>query len=125
MNIENLIPKDKFDFETVELLKKYSFEEIKPIIPDLLEWMQDMNWPISKPIADFLLPFKEQIAPELVTILKTNDGIWKYWILISFGKTIQNDLVLNEIKRIAKNPTKEEIENDLPEIATDILNKTI
>ena len=30
MNIKTLIPKDKFDFETVDKIKNYSFEEIDP-----------------------------------------------------------------------------------------------
>lgn len=123
MNIINLIPKDKSDFQTVELLKNYNFQQIKPIVPDLLEWLQDMNWPVSRPIADFLIPFTEEISSELIKILKTNDEMWKYWILLSFGKNIKNKSVLNEIERITKNPSQGEIENDVFEIANEILKK--
>jgi hypothetical protein len=121
MNIQKLIPKHKSDFQTVELLKNYNFEEIEPIIPDLLEWLQDMNWPISNPIANFLIQFTEKISPEIVKILKGNDEMWKYWILLTFGKNIKNKLVLNEIERIVKNPTLDEIENDIFEIANEIV----
>lgn len=123
MDIKNLIPKHKSDFETVESLKKYNFQQIQPIIPDLLEWLQDMNWPISKTLADFLIPFTDHISSELIKILKTDDEMWKYWILLSFGKIIKNKMVLNEIERIAKKPTQGEIENDVFEIAIEIVNR--
>lgn len=120
MDIKNLIPKDKFDFETVEKLTQYSFEDIEAIVPDLLEWLQDINWPISQPIAEFLIPFSEKIAPEILKILKGKDEIWKYWILTTFGKNIKNELVLEEINRIAKNPTQDEIDEEVNEIANEI-----
>lgn len=122
MNIKTLIPKDKFDFETIGKLKMYSFEEIEPIIPNLLEWLQDMNWPISKSIADFLIPFSEKISPEILKILQGKDEMWKYWILLTFGKITKDKLVLQEITRIVQNPTKDEIDNDVLEIAKEILN---
>lgn len=43
MNLKDLVPKEKDDNENIEKLKMLSFEEIQPIIPDLLEWLQDMN----------------------------------------------------------------------------------
>jgi len=120
MDIKSLIPKDKFDLETVEKLKQHSFEDIEPIIPDLLEWLQDMNWPVSQPIASFLLPFSEKIAPEIVKILKAKDEMWKYWILVVFGKNIKNKWVVQEITRIAENPTQDEIDHELNVIANEI-----
>lgn len=122
MSIKYLIPKDKFDFETVEKLKNYSFDEIEPIIPILLEWLKDMNWPVSRPLANFLVPYSEEISSEVLKILQSKDEMWKYWILLTFGKSIKNKSVHQEITRIVQNPTKEEIENDVFEIAQEILN---
>ena len=117
MNIKKLIPKDKFDFETVEKLKNYSFDEIKPIIPNLLEWLQDGNWPISKPVGELLLPFTENLSSEIVHILQGQDSVWKYWILQTFGKISKNELVQSEIERILKSPTKDEMAEGVFEIA--------
>lgn len=122
MDIKTLIPKDKFDFETVDRLKSCSYDQIESIIPELLEWLQDMNWPISQPIAEYLLPFSEKIAPEILKILQGKDEIWKYWMLVTFGKITKDKLVLEEINRIAKNPTQEEADNEVSEIANEIIN---
>ncbi len=120
MNIRALIPKDKSDIETAEKLSNYSLKEIKSIIPDLLEWLQDGNWPVSKTVADFLISFTDDISQEILYILKGTDEVWKYWILIIFGKTITNEIVINEIKRIATNPTDGEFNERVNEIAIEI-----
>jgi len=106
MDITELIPKHKHDTETAEKLKNYSYEEIKPIVPQLLEWMQDMNWPVSRPVSAYLETHIDHISEEILRILRGNDEQWKYWIVIVFGPSTQNTEVLNEIKRIAFNPTK-------------------
>jgi len=121
MNIKTLIPKNKFDIETAKKLTNYTFEEIQPIIPNLLEWLQDINWPVSTTVADYLLPFSENIASELIKILHSNDEMWKYWIITVFGKTVKTETFLYEIKRISQNPTKEEIDSDVYELAKEII----
>lgn len=124
MSAKDLLPKDKFDIQAIENLKNFTFEEIQSIVPDLLEWLQDMNWPVSKPVAAILIPFTEQISPEIVKILKGNDEMWKYWILLTFGKTTKNRFVWDEIKRIAQNPSQQEIDNEVSEIAQEIFNSS-
>lgn len=123
MNIQNLLPKDKFDIETVENLKNFSFEEIQPIVPELLEWLQDCNWPISKPILNILLPFTDKISFNILEILKGSDEVWKYWILMGFGNSITNNLIIEEIKRIAFKPSENEINEGNAEIALELVQK--
>nr|WP_145331961.1 DUF5071 domain-containing protein [Paenibacillus xylanexedens] len=57
MNIRTMLPKDKFDIKSVEKLAKRSNDELREILPELMEWLQDGNWPISKPVEDLLLRF--------------------------------------------------------------------
>ena len=122
MNIKELIPAHKDDQKVIERLKKLSFEEIKPIIPDLLEWLQDMNWPIAGPVAEILKPFSDSIVPEIIKILKTNDGLWKWGILTALARTTTNQMLLTEIERMAKFPTRDEIEEELNVEAIAVLN---
>ena len=121
MDVKDLIPKHKDDQKVIGRLKKLSFEQIKPIVSELLEWIQDMNWPIAKPIADILKPFVERMAPEIINILKTNDGIWKLSVLNIAVNTADPDL-LNEIERIAEFPTIDEVEDEVNIKAIAILN---
>lgn len=120
-NITDLIPKNKSDIETAERLKNYSFEKIKPIIPNLLEWLQDMNWPVARPVANFLLSINDQITDEIIEVLKTQDEIWKYWIISTFGPITTSVEIRKEIERIANYPTKSERLEELEALSLEIL----
>lgn len=120
MDIRTLIPKNKFDESGIEELKKLSFEQIKPIVPNLLEWLQDMNWPVASYIADILKPFINKITPEIVAILKSDDVMWKYWILGLIRQT-NDPLILMELEKIVKYPSLEEIDNEVDIEAIEIL----
>lgn len=122
MDIKKLIPKHKHDQEVIAGLKKLSFEQFEPIIPELLEWLQDANWPIARPVADILKPFADRIVPEIIKILKTNDGMWKLWVLGYLARSTTDPLLLNEIERIAKFPSRDEIEDEVNLEAIAILN---
>ncbi len=122
MDIRELIPKHKDDQKVIAGLKKLSFEELEPIIPELLVWMQDMNWPIGRPIADILKPFVSRMTSEIIKILRTNDSTWEYWVLTNLVSDTTDPLVLMEIERIAKFPSKVEIEDEVNLEAIAILN---
>lgn len=122
MELRELIPKHTDYQEVIERLKNLSFEEIKPIIPDLLKWLQDINWPIAGPVVEVLGPFSDKLVPYILNILQSNDGIWKLWILTTLARTTKDRTLLNEIERIAKFPTRDEIEEGVNIEAIAILN---
>jgi hypothetical protein len=112
--MKNYIPKNKFDFEAVERLELLSFEKFKSDIPKLLEWLQDMNWPVAHRIAKYLTPHIREMKFELLNILSSDDGMWKYWIVCSLIAQSPNKLgpdLITAIKRIAEQPSKIEIED--------------
>lgn len=122
-NIRDLIPKNKGDLSTAEILTNYSYEELKEIIPNLLEWLQDMNWPVAKPVSEYLESINDKITTELLSILKSNDDeVWKYWIITIFGPITQSPIIKNEIIRIATSPTENEIIEELHQVAKGIVN---
>lgn len=122
MDIQNLIPKHKDDQQVIGPLKDLSFEQLEPIIPDLLVWLQDMNWPIAGLIADILKPFENRITAEIIKILKTDDDGWEWNVLTIFARNTTDPLLLTEIERIAKFPTKNEIDAEVDVEAIAILN---
>jgi len=121
-DINQLVPQNKHDIETAEELNQYSIEELKPIVPALLEWLQDCNWPVSKPVRLYLEKHISEIQNEILDVLKTDDSIWKRWVLLSFGKEINDPRLVSEIKRIASNPTNGEKSEDLDEVSTEIID---
>jgi hypothetical protein len=123
-NIQDLIPKNKGDLSTAEKLKNYSYEDLKEIIPNLLEWLQDLNWPVAKPVSEYLESIHDKMTTELLAILKSNeDEVWKYWIITIFGPITESPVIKNEIIRIAASPTKNERIEEVDEVAKEIMTR--
>ena len=124
-DIQRLIPQNKYDLAQVKSVIEMGYPKVAPILPQLLEWLQDMNWPVARPLASFLTTIGEPLIPHVVNILRTDDHIWKYWVLSSVvsESSVMAKALSQELERLANTPTKEECEEDLPEIAKDILEK--
>ena len=125
MKLKELIPKNKSDIETANRLKNYSYQEINAIVPELLEWIQDLNWPVAEPVAAYLKSISEYLTEDIIKILKGNDETWKYWCVSIFGinatKSVDPEL-MKEFMRIANNPTEEEISEEVYELAQELIN---
>ncbi|WP_189596851.1 DUF5071 domain-containing protein [Paenibacillus elgii] len=120
-----LIPRNKFDFETVELLKKQPPEKLIPALPQLFEWIQDINWPIARDIAKILASCGRDSLTEIKKILRTTDEDWKLWCLTDVVSELPKDLIVDlqpELEKIAYVPTRDEKVNELDAEARQILS---
>ncbi|AIQ29919.1 tartrate dehydratase subunit alpha [Paenibacillus sp. FSL P4-0081] len=109
-----LLPRDKHDFERVHDLKKLDKKDLIPFIPELLQWLQDINWPIAKEVANLLLTVPKETVPYIEEVLNGGDDIWKTWCLECYVSQLPEEFrhpLEKQIQRIAYNPTKgEELE---------------
>lgn len=114
----------KFDCEHAEKLIAVGFPGVAPVLPHMLEWIQDMNWPVARVVAPFLVSIGEPIVPEIWKVLDGDDLVWKYWcieVLIGELPHQQASCFRNELERLAKNPTDAERVEELDEQARDVL----
>lgn len=105
MVINALIPKNKFDLRSVSQIKKLDFITLEPIISELLEWIQDINWPVARYLAPFLATLGLSLKPYLKPIFESNDAEWIYFVLTHIVKKSPELLLslhseLNELKEI-------------------------
>lgn len=118
------LPLKKYDPEIIKLLQEISKDKLIPLLPFLLSWIQDSNWPISKDITPILTTYQKDIIPEIKWILEGNDDIWKYncisLVLMELPKEFIEPLI-PILKKIAYNPTKGEIAEDTSKIAKELL----
>ncbi|QQZ63740.1 DUF5071 domain-containing protein [Paenibacillus sonchi] len=89
----NILPKDKQDFKSVEALARLERSMIIPLLPELLEWLQDMNWPIAAEIVDLLSKYTSETIPHIKTIFSQSDTGWIYNILAYLINKWDTDLV--------------------------------
>ncbi len=119
------LPRDKFDFERLNQVKKLDRSELIPLLPYLLEWVQDMNWPIAKETSDILVTFPEELIPLLKDVLNGDDDIWKYWCLECVVKRFPENVkskLRSELIRIKEKPTTGERLEELDTTAEEILD---
>lgn len=82
-----------------------SSKEYLPYLPELLEGIQDINWPNAYRIVEFLNKHDVEVAPYVKTILLTEDTVWRYWMLTKLvSKWSKNtvEIVKSELLVIAE-----------------------
>ncbi|WP_334073137.1 DUF5071 domain-containing protein [Paenibacillus sp. A14] len=125
-DLYNLLPRDKHDFERVDVLKYIDKEDLIKLIPKLIEWLQDINWPIAMDVSKLLLTVPVETIPFIRNVLAGDDDIWKEWCLRYIVKDLPTELRENlkeDLERIAYRPTKGEELEEVHITAQEILKK--
>jgi hypothetical protein len=124
-DVRLLIPRNKMDVERAEATVAAGYPAVAPILPELLEWLQDMNWLVAKVLAPFLASIGSPLIPHIKLIFETDDEIWKYWIIIQLidDSPEMAEAFRGELERIAYSPTENEIQEELDETAQQVLKK--
>ena len=108
-----MIPENKYDMEAIDALKKASDEEILENMPQLLEWMQDCNWPVFQGVVDRLSSLGGELKHEIFQILKGSDTILKANVigyLIPEFEVEYQALYNEQLKELLKNATNEDFQ---------------
>jgi hypothetical protein len=80
-DLRDLLPQDKCDTERAEALVALGFPAVAPVLSELVEWLQDYNWPVAHVLAPFLASLGAPLVPQVRDVLDTDDHVWKYWVL--------------------------------------------
>ncbi len=54
---------------------------VRAHLAELLVWLQDLNWPGARHVADFLAGVGRPAIPHARAILRGRDREWQYWVL--------------------------------------------
>ena len=93
-------------------------------MPQLLEWVQDVNWPVAQPLLLFLNKIGAPLAPYIRAILETDDEPWKWnvlWMIVEPSKDLRA-VFRPDLERLANNPSAGERTEGLDVLAREILN---
>lgn len=106
------LPRSKHDLDAARQIAAASPHELTPHIPELLTWLQDINWPVARRVADGLSRCGEPLVAPVRDVLRSDDAIWKLWVLTALlprcPRQVQEAL-LPELTRIATDPTDAEV----------------
>ncbi|WP_428243513.1 DUF5071 domain-containing protein [Gynuella sp.] len=119
-----IVPNSKSDDEACEHLSRATDAEIIPHIYELLEWLQDMNWPVALNVAERLSKLGIELVEPVWTILDGTDEVWKYWIvshlLHAVNKQVYQSLKF-KLYRMKSQPTQGEIKEEVYDAVCELL----
>lgn len=125
MGPQGLLPKDKFDHEAIQRLSRRPPEELVLLLPELLEWTADINWPICRDAIELILTIPEHIIELIRKILQTTDEGWKCtcldYVVPGLPLEQQQQRLRPELERIAYKPTQEETDEGTRGSAKEVL----
>ena len=118
-----LIPVTKFETEKASALVQLGFPTVEPVMPQILEWLQDLNWPVGHVFQPFLASIGQPLAPHIRAILASQDDGWKYSLLrVVVAKSPELACTLRpELERVARNPSAGESKEEVDLVAIEIL----
>ncbi len=114
-------PQDKFDLTAVAALVHADAPTLRPLLPELLAWMQDSNWLIAAPLAEILRPHQQAFDAEIAAVLRGDDAVWKTSLLVGLLDCRAGDETVRAAERIARRPTAAERAEGADEAARDFL----
>lgn len=78
------------------LIEYLGFERLKTHLYQVLEMLQDINWPAAKYALKVLQSAGESVIPEIRKAFEnaSEDSIWHYWILAELVESFDYELVI-------------------------------
>ena len=113
----------KFETEKAKALVQLGFPAVEPVIPQILEWLQDLNWPVGHVFQPFLVEIGGPLAPYIRTVLVGDDDGWKYSLLrgVVYESPDMAHSLRTELERVAREPSVGEAKEEVDLVAIEIL----
>jgi len=114
--------KSTWEYEALRIVN-LGYPAVAEHLPELLVWLQDMNWPGAKIIAEFLFSIGSPLIPHVSEVMNGNDEDWKYWILIELVSRWDRELVIQLEPELMRMACRRYDADDLDLLALKILAK--
>ena len=120
--LRGALPERKDDLARAHDIIRLGYPAAAPVLPHLMRWLQDPNWPVTGIIAPFLSQIGRPLLPEIRTVLRGDDEIWIYSVMAGLIGRMPDNLVddlRDDLRSLAQRPSAEGI--DL--LANEILSR--
>lgn len=124
MDIDECVPSNKHDHDAVQRARAVGFPALDPVLPRLLTWLQDLNWPVAGSVSELLSGSGPEIVPHIRAVFLSDDAIWKYWILSDLCPRLPPAILAElrpDIEILATSPTAADQREEVHEAAGELL----
>ena len=120
-----LLPVSKFETEKAVHIASLGYPAVEPVMPQILAWLQDLNWPVARVFLPFAVSIGAPLAPHVRSILRADDGCWKHSVLSGVvAESLELAVCLRpELQRLASAPTPIESQEKVNVVASEILSR--
>lgn len=115
----------KGDIKNLDRLIDIGYPGVAPVLPFMIEWLQDMNWPVAHRLERFLVSIGQPVLAEVRRVFATDDEVWKYWcigLLNGMDLSIVEEL-RPELTELAFRPTPAEEHEEVAQQARELLQR--
>ena len=123
--VHSLVPKSKSDLDTANRAVAAGYPAVESVLPELVEWLQDYNWPVAHVLAPFLAEIGLPLIPQIDHVFSTTDETWQYWMIVCLLS--RNDDLYEHYKQkliqLAETPSGNDRHHELDDVARKTLEE--
>ena len=123
-----LIPETKHSLDKAQKLVDLGYPAVAPVLREIFEWVQDINWPVAKIFAPFLANIGQHCHEHIEFVLMSDDSMWKYWVLEEIVAKMEPDdrralrpLLLRAQEHLSEADLRDEVGLAMAEVLQGIL----
>ena len=120
----NIVPRHKSDIDSCNQLALADDAQVAEQVYELIEWIQDMNWPVAGPVAARLIALRLELVPPIREVLAGADDAWKYWVVASLLPQVHPTVVealRPELTQLIENPSSGELQEGVVDATRELL----
>ncbi|PBC18790.1 DUF5071 domain-containing protein [Mesorhizobium sp. WSM4311] len=124
IDLQSLLPRDKYDLDSIPLIVKAGYPAVAPILDELLDWTADSNWPAASPLADFLVTLGPPLIDPISQVLQGTDGAQKWHCINLIVQRLPTDTLRGlekDLRRLADYPSDDDRREEIDVEAREIL----
>lgn len=80
-SLPELVPSSKDETDLAKKLVALGYPTVEPVIAEIMEWVEDANWPVAKVFLPFLARIGAPLVPHVRYVLQSQDEQWKRVVL--------------------------------------------
>jgi hypothetical protein len=124
-SLSDLMPCSKTETDKASKLVALGYPAVEPVMGEILEWVEDANWPVATVFLPFLARIGAPIVPHVRYVLKSQDEQWKRVVLdhiVGESGDLAHGLSV-DLQRLTNSPTEAERDEGLHTTAAELFRK--